>query len=198
VSLREIRLAAGQRNSSALQFHFGDRGGLLLAVAQRHLPRITALHEQFSAALVAAGRGDELEGLIEVMVRPSADYLRLGPSERAWVKISAQQAARPEVAMGDVLDHAPSVALHVGATVHQQLSRSHGLPSDVVIERLVSVLLACNHLCADRARFEDVVASGDGPPAGGVGLRRDLPFEQWRANLVDMAIGALLAPARRR
>jgi hypothetical protein len=57
--------------------------------------------------------------------------------------------------------------------------------------------LACNHLCADRARFEDAVAGGDGPPAG-VGLRRDLPFEQWRANLVDMAIGALLAPARRR
>jgi AcrR family transcriptional regulator len=196
VSLREIRIAAGQRNSSALQFHFGDRDGLLLAVAQRHLPRINALHEQLYAALLAEGRGDELEGLIEVMIRPTADYLRLGPSERAWVKISAQQAAQPEVAMGDVLDHAPAVALHVGATVHQQLSCSHGLPSDVVIERLVSVVLACNHLCADRARFEDAVASGDGPPADGVGLRRDLPFEQWRANLVDMAIGALSAPAR--
>jgi AcrR family transcriptional regulator len=195
VSLREIRLAAGQRNSSALHFHFGDRSGLLLAVARRHLPRINARHEQLYAALLAEGRGDEVEGLIEVLVRPTADYLRLGPSERAWVKISAQQAAQPEVAMGDVLDHAPAVALHAGAHVHQHLSRT--LASDVAIERLVSVLLACNHLCADRARFEDAVADGvDSARTAGRGLRRDLPFEQWRANLVDMAIGALLAPPR--
>ena len=184
VSLREIRLAAGQRNSSALQFHFGGRDGLLLALAQRHVPQMAVLHERLYAGLIAAGRQDDLPGLIEVMVRPSADYLRRGPSERAWVKISAQQAARPEIRYDDMVEHAPAVSLHVGALIHQQLSRT--MDPDVVVERLVSVLLACNHLCADRARYEDAPRSA--------GLRPALPFERWRANLLEMAVGAITAP----
>ena len=40
VSLREINAAAGQRNSSALQYHFGDRGGLIRAVLAKHQPEV--------------------------------------------------------------------------------------------------------------------------------------------------------------
>ena len=32
VSLREINAAAGQRNASSIQYHFGNRDGLLAAV----------------------------------------------------------------------------------------------------------------------------------------------------------------------
>ena len=188
VSLREIRIAAGQRNSSALQFHFGDRSGLLLALSRRHVPRLNALYDERYADVVAAGRQDEVAALVEVMVVPLADYLRRGPSERAWIKIQAQQGALPHVPLRDVVDHAPPVALQVGATVHQRLSAD--MAPDIVIERLISVMAACNHLCADRARFEDA------PEAAGV--RPSLPFPEWRANLVDMAVGALLAPATRR
>jgi AcrR family transcriptional regulator len=187
VSLREIRIAAGQRNSSALQFHFGDRSGLLLALAQRHLPRIGRLQEQLYAALVASGRGDDLAGLIEVLVGPTADYLRQGPSERAWVKISAEQAGRPDVAISDLVDHAPAVALHVGSTIHQRLTGTGTMDPDVAVERMVSMFGACNHLCADRARFEESPSAGR--------LRPALPFDRWRANLVAMAVGALTAPA---
>ena len=42
VSLREIRLAADQRNTSAIQFHFGGADGLLVALAERHLPLLAA------------------------------------------------------------------------------------------------------------------------------------------------------------
>jgi AcrR family transcriptional regulator len=191
VSLREIRIAAGQRNSSALQFHFGDRSGLLLALAQRHMPRIAALFERQHAAMVAAGRQDDVAALVEVLVGPNADYLRLGPSERAWIKISAQQAAQPQVALADIVEHAPPVALQVGAALHQRLSST--MDPAVVVERLISVSAACSHLCADRARLEDVLEQA--PETAG--LRPSLPFDAWRANLVDMAVGALLAPASR-
>lgn len=36
VSLREISRAAGQGNTNALQYHFGDRDGVLDAILQRH------------------------------------------------------------------------------------------------------------------------------------------------------------------
>ena len=36
VSLRSITRAAGQRNANALQYHFGDRSGLVRAVLEKH------------------------------------------------------------------------------------------------------------------------------------------------------------------
>jgi AcrR family transcriptional regulator len=190
VSLREIRLAAGQRNNSALQFHFGDRDGLLLALTQRHLPRVDALREQLYARLVAEGRQTDFAALVEVMVRPGAEYMRQGPSERAWTKIIAELGSRPGVSLHDVLEHVPATALHVGVSLHDQLAQRLG--SELAVERLMSVLSACGYLCADRARVED------SPQVPGRPLARPvLPFDAWLANLLDMAVGALLAPARR-
>jgi AcrR family transcriptional regulator len=190
VSLREIRIAAGQRNSSALQFHFGDRPGLMQAVAERHLPRVAALQEQLYTDAVAEGRRDDPAALVEVLVRPWADYLRLGSSPRAWVKISAELAARPGVTLAAAIGHVPAIAVHAGATLHEHLAASMG--STLATERILAVTTASHHLCADRARDEDA-----GRPAPGV-VRPRLPFEAWRANLLDMAVAAVLAPVRAR
>src|SRR5690349_7259062 len=40
VSLREITVAAGVRNSTALQYHFGTREGLVRAVLKKHFDGI--------------------------------------------------------------------------------------------------------------------------------------------------------------
>ena len=40
VSLREINAAAGAGNASAIQYHFGDRAGLLRAVIAKHHPKV--------------------------------------------------------------------------------------------------------------------------------------------------------------
>jgi AcrR family transcriptional regulator len=186
VSLREIRIAAGQRNSSALQFHYGNRDGLLLALTRRHLPRLEAIREGLHDALVAAGREDDLAGLTEVLVRPTAEYLRQGPSARAWVKISAERFARPETGLRSMTEHAPALGLAIGARVFQELTTV--LDPDVALERLLATLVTAHHMCADRARVEDAPSSVDGRPA--------LPFDRWVANMLDMALAALTAPPR--
>jgi AcrR family transcriptional regulator len=187
VSLKEIRLAAGQRNSSALQFHFGDRDGLRLALAQRHLPRIASLQQEFYRRLVEEGRQDDLAGLVEVLVRPIAEYVRRGPSERAWLRIAAADLGRPEIAPQDLVDHSPPLAVHVGATIHAQLGAV--IRPEVAGDRILYVVIACHHLCADRARLEDL------PP--GARRRPILSFEVWLDNLLDMAVAAMTAPRRR-
>jgi AcrR family transcriptional regulator len=181
VSLREIRIAAGQRNSSALQFHFGSREGLLLALVDRHMPRIFAIQEELYAELVATGRQDDLAALVEVMVRPTAEYLRRGPSARAWVRISAERLARPETGPAQMAAHVHPVGIEVGTRVHRHLTTFLG--ADLALERLLSVLVATHHLCADRSRVEEAPPDATG--------RAPLPFDRWLANLVDMAIGAL-------
>src|SRR3954447_12171687 len=78
VSLREIRIAAGAKNTAAMQFHFGDREGLLQALVDRHMPRIAEIQERLYDRLVAESREDDTRALVEVLVRPSAEYLTLG------------------------------------------------------------------------------------------------------------------------
>lgn len=183
MSLREIRIAAGQRNSSALQFHFTNREGLLLALVDRHMPRIFAIQEAMYSDVVAAGREDDIAALVEVMVRPTAEYLREGSSARSWVRISAERLARPETGTARMAGHVHPVGIEVGTRVHRHLTTF--LDDDVALDRLLSVLVATHHLCADRSRLEEAP-----PDAAG---RVRLPFDVWLANLVDMAIGALSA-----
>jgi hypothetical protein len=183
----EIRIEAGQRNSSALQFHFGDRRGLELALLARHGPRITAERERLYWELVAAGRQDDLAGLVEVMIRPGAAYLRRGPSERAWTKIVAERLSRPDLPLSVVAENVADLTYQVGAALHRQLTAV--MEPDLALERLLSVIFACSHLCADRARMEDL-------PSGTTG-RELLPFDRWLANLLDMAVAAMTAPTRR-
>src|SRR6476646_7326443 len=71
VSLREINTAAGQRNSTALQYHFGDRYGLVRAVLRKHTPAVDAARHAMLDDYQRAGR-DDLRALAEALVRPSA------------------------------------------------------------------------------------------------------------------------------
>src|SRR5690349_15357116 len=96
-SLREIRLAAGERNTAAMQYHFGDRDGLLQALLERHMPRIAERQQALYDRIVAEGRADDERSLVEVLIRPAAEYLTLGTSERAWVKIMADLASQPDL-----------------------------------------------------------------------------------------------------
>jgi len=187
VSLGQIRTAAGQRNRSALQFHFGDRDGLRLALARRHMPRVAKLQEDLYTAMIAEGRRDDVDALVEALVRPTAEYIRHGPSARAWVKVSAEEIRRPEILLSAMATHAPDIARTIGTALHTQLTRT--LSTDLATERLLSLVMASLQLCADRARREDAPA--------GTPVRTALPFDRWLDNLLDMAVAAATAPPRR-
>lgn len=70
VSLRDIAVAAGHRNNSAVNYYFGSRDGLIEAVVHH---RTTAL-EQHRMALLArheeSGRGDDVTSLVRMFVEP--------------------------------------------------------------------------------------------------------------------------------
>lgn len=101
VSLREITAAAGVRNSTALQYHFGDRDGLVRAVLAKHHPAVEARrHALLDAWEVnptnGSGTGD-LRGLVAAYVRPAAAELANADGGRAWLRIMAQLLNRPDV-----------------------------------------------------------------------------------------------------
>ena len=55
VPLKRIVETAGQRNASALHYHFGGRDGLLVAITERHDGAIEDERAELLAQLAAAG-----------------------------------------------------------------------------------------------------------------------------------------------
>lgn len=184
VSLREIRLAAGQRNTSALQFHFGDREGLLRAIVERHRPRMDQRLVELYRKAIDDGRLDDPRRLVEIIVRPIAEPVFGGPSPRAWVRICADLAARPELAVHDFVAEAPPEAVDVGVRLLDQLEEI--VPRHIGLDRIFMMSLATLHLCADRARIENAPRSG----------RTHMSPGDFVQNVIDMAYSALFAPLR--
>lgn len=74
VSLREVGQAAGQRNNSAAQYHFGDKNGLLLAVIAARSTPVEAERQRLIAQMDDDER--DVRRLLEAYVVPLAQTLR--------------------------------------------------------------------------------------------------------------------------
>jgi AcrR family transcriptional regulator len=182
VSLRQIRLAAEQGNTAAVQYHFGDRDGVVRAIAERHQPRLLAVQAELVAAITARPGRARIRQQVEALVRPFADYVARGPSERAWIKILADLLADPRLSVATMTEHADDRAVELGRQLHAALCAT--MPADTASERLLAVSQFAVNLSATRARIVD------DPEA-----TRLLPSDDaFARNLVDMATGALTAP----
>jgi AcrR family transcriptional regulator len=96
VSLREINAAAGQKNSTALQYHFGDRYGLVRAILRKHGLGIDIERHAMLDAYEGLGR-DDLRELASALVTPSAAKLADRDGGREYLQINAQVVNRPEI-----------------------------------------------------------------------------------------------------
>ncbi|HEY8544114.1 MAG TPA: helix-turn-helix domain-containing protein [Acidimicrobiales bacterium] len=94
VSLREINRAAEQHNTGAVQYHFGDREGLLKALIDRHRhdsePRRHVLLDQYEEA-----DEPDLRALAAALVQPIAAKLNDPDGGRAYLRIAGEYYSRP-------------------------------------------------------------------------------------------------------
>ena len=95
VSLREINAAASQKNSTALQYHFRNRHGLLIAVLGKHHGDVEARRNEMLDLYEARGL-DDLRALAAALVRPSATKLADPNGGRPYLRIHSQCINRPD------------------------------------------------------------------------------------------------------
>jgi AcrR family transcriptional regulator len=74
VSLREINRAAGAKNAVAVQYHFGDRAGIVRAITTKHFPVIDARRHAMLDEYEAQGK-DDIRALAAAWVRPLTSKL---------------------------------------------------------------------------------------------------------------------------
>jgi AcrR family transcriptional regulator len=89
VSMNEITREAGQKNKSALNYHFGSREALLQAVLDRHAPQVTAERE---AMLDNLSRQETvtLPDVVKALILPLAAKMQDEDGGVAYLRINAQ------------------------------------------------------------------------------------------------------------
>ena len=88
-SLLEVAKAAGQKNRSAMQYHFTNKEGLLDAVLDKHAKQISDARVLMLDELEQRGEYT-LYQLIEALVLPMASQLDNEDGGRAFLKIHSQ------------------------------------------------------------------------------------------------------------
>lgn len=74
-SLREINLAAGQKNTAATHYHFGSKDALILAILDYRRPALEKRLNEMLSRLEAEDKIGDLRSMVEAMVYPLADLL---------------------------------------------------------------------------------------------------------------------------
>lgn len=91
-SLREITRAAGQRNTNALQYHFGDRDALLRALLDG---RGDAVDAHRATLLDGVGKAPSLRRLATALVAPLVAQLDDRPGGPEYLQVAGEIVARP-------------------------------------------------------------------------------------------------------
>lgn len=180
VQLRDINELAGQRNESALHYHFGSRQGLLELILVRHGDDVQEGVRRRLATRTGQDTVTELHRLIAALVVPLGEKLR-SDDGRDYLRILAQTLGRDDLVRAGRLT-APWVAAPVRECMDRIERCLEDLPDALRRER--TARLAELSLLAMARRAE---AMQEERPT----LVSEATFV---ANLIEMAVAALLAP----
>jgi AcrR family transcriptional regulator len=182
VSIAEIVRAAGQRNASAVHYHFGNRDEVLKALLAQYVP---AVHDR-RVELLAVARSlpdTDVRSAVEAVVRPLTELAQRGWRERAYLQIGAELThwlARPEAPdMAELMEH--TAGFEAWRLVRERAGAA--LPQDLWDERQEIAISFIGRAAADRARLLD--AEGEHPI---------LSDDRFVDNLIAMVVGAMTAP----
>jgi AcrR family transcriptional regulator len=182
VSIAEIVRSAGQRNTSAIHYHFGSRDEVLRAVLERHVDEISERRRVLLEHAQAKPARDA-RSAAEAIVRPVTEFAQRGWRERAYLQIGSELAGALDRAKPEIRD---LMAKTSGREAWELLwQRCPGIPKDLWRVRREICIVFIGRAAADRARQLDQR-----------GKRSVLSDDRFVDNLVEMLLGAMKAPHR--
>lgn len=174
--LRDIGIEAGQKNHTAVQYHFGDREALLREIINYRLAATEERRSEFVADMMTSARQPQVADIMRAYVLPLAVHLEHDNHYLAFM--SRYIIERGGYTGGEVVDTMPTVK-----TFRSLLTRllPH-LPDAVLDERWMLVLTSTIHALA---RYQTALLLGKLPS----------PVEKLLEDLVDFLAAGLQAHA---
>lgn len=150
VPLRDIAIAADQRNNSAVQYHFGSRDGLIQAVIDHRTPPVEQRRLERLTELELAGSSADVRSLVSTLVEPLLEAPELDRATH-HLRFLEQVRTHPSLADPSTLQDEQRAAVRL---VMARLGRSlESLPKDEREWRLRALPAVMFALLADHERM---------------------------------------------
>lgn len=179
VSMRDVASAAGQRNNSAVQYHFGSRERLIVAVLRHRMMWIDADRRIRLQEADDTKFGSDVPTLLRVLFEPFVDAIRRSPKPSHYGRFLAKVGPLVGPTIPEIAEmRAPSddVVARLIEVLDQVPKRTAFLRIDLAMQMFIGALAVHE----DRENSDDSIQLAD--------------FEQTVAHLYDMVLAALLAP----
>lgn len=183
VSSRRISQEAGQKNNSAMQYHFASRAALMEALVARRMAPINARRRALLDALVARGGSSSVPDLVAVLVVPLAEQAGGAPHGRAYLAFLAQVFARGLASSLLGPEHVSNDAF-LDTLARLRVELAH-VPDDVFAARIGLM----------GGQLVQAISSAERSLDGLVGDARHAALVAFTSELVDYVVGGLVAPS---
>lgn len=178
-SARGIAAAAGHRNTAAVWYHFGDRAGLVTAMAERWASLLEERRNQLLDALDADPAAAPRD-YVRASLQPWVETLASAEGRRR-VRLMAQITHHPVYSRLNRLGFAPSTARGVA----KAMSLAAHLSDERRLQRAQTVILTITSSLSMQAVLLD-----EDPPR-----RPPLPADAYLEDITDVVIAIVSAPA---
>lgn len=104
VPLRQIVVESGQRNRSALHYHFGSREALVAHLLNMRLAHINVLRNAYLDEVEAAGNAGDVRAIVHASISALADTVVKTTWGGSYLQVAAQTMFSPTLFSADLLD----------------------------------------------------------------------------------------------
>ncbi|MEO0817965.1 MAG: TetR family transcriptional regulator [Pseudomonadota bacterium] len=178
VSVRDITLAAGARNQSALHYHFGGMSELISEVFAHRYRAIEDARRKRLAEMAAAGTDGDILKLMEAAVSPLLEACH-EEDGRLYARFCVQLTTDPRF---DVLQLIRDTGMESANLMRELIGEALAdLPEDILRTRLTRLFTISMILMAD---YAGLVEAGNPPP-----------LDEATCEAASTLTGFLLAPA---
>ncbi|MAL79305.1 MAG: hypothetical protein CMN55_09370 [Sneathiella sp.] len=182
VTLQQILKGAGQRNSSAMHYHFGSREALIETLLLWRVTKINTHRNQMIDALLAAGRGNDIRGIVETAVIPFIRPIEESAQPSFYNRFLLEVHRSPTVSFDAIIaGKADSGIRRMNELLLKQLN---DIPAELRMARIATLRSMLIFAVADI----EAVRSRKLKETGAFN------FDRAVENLIDMASAAFIAP----
>ncbi len=182
VSLRQINVAAGQKNSSAAHYHFGSKSALILSIYEQRMQSVNERRVRQLEQAVAAGLQQDVRTLVSVIVLPIVAEIDADTSGGNYIRFMAQAIGHPQLDLVELWKQEHSGGL--SEAIRLLYEALPDIPEVLVGQRFGLAFEQIVHALADREKLR--TARKTGP--------FEIDAELFVQNLIDVITGSMSAP----